>query len=185
MSANFTDLSSLRPLSPNEIRVTINTNSKTVAETDRTKTAKYLFISNNLDPEYYSKVKSYIKKSNVVNKIIFIESVEIVHLSNLYNNAELYIFSSYCEVFGLTNIEAMACGVPVLTSKESAMPEVCGDAALYFDPFDSKDIAKNIKLLLNNKLLKSKMVKAGFIQSRKYTWEKTSNETKKIIFKVL
>ena len=48
MSANFTDLSSLRPLSPNEIRVTIKTNRKKVVETDNTKTAKYLFISNSL-----------------------------------------------------------------------------------------------------------------------------------------
>ena len=76
----------------------------------------------------------------------------------------------------------MFCGVPVITSKKSAMLEICGDAAIYFDPFDTDDIKNKIISLYYNESKKNEMINNGYSHVKKYTWEKTFAETKKIIF---
>ncbi|MCZ7667697.1 MAG: glycosyltransferase [Chloroflexi bacterium] len=77
--------------------------------------------------------------------------VEQDKLPRLYQGATLYLFSSIFETFGFTPLEAMACGIPVACARYSAMPEICGDAAEYFDPFDVEDIKEKIYLLLTCK----------------------------------
>ena len=111
-----------------------------------------LLISKNLDSKYFKEVNDLVSTINCSEKIILVEDSGF--LPAIYNNAELYIFSSYCEVFGFTNLEAMSCGLPVLTSNKSALPEICGDAALYFNPHDPIDIANKISNLFFNDKLK-------------------------------
>ena len=97
------------------------------------------------------------------------------------SNAELYIFPSICEVFGLTNIEAMSCGITVLTSKLSSMPEVCGDAAEYFDPNDIRDIKNKITNLFYNDLKKIDLVRKGNIRANELSWDTTAKNTLEVL----
>jgi len=143
---------------------------------------KYLFISKNLDSKYFYELKTIIDTSNYSQKMIFLQNIDSNQIPHLYKNSNLYIFSSYCEVFGFTNLEAMSCGVPVITSNKSALPEICGDAAIYFDPFDTDDIKNKIINICYNKRQKKEMIEKGYHQAKKYTWEKTFQQTKEVIF---
>ena len=142
---------------------------------------KLLLISKNLDQKYYNEIKELIRTRNSIKNIILIEGINSDFIPSLYNNADLYIFSSYCEVFGLTNLEAMSCGVPVLTANKSAMPEICGDGALYFNPHDPDDIKNKIVDLYFNENLKKKMIIQGYKQASIYSWQNTCAQVKSLI----
>lgn len=138
---------------------------------------KLLCISNVIHRNYNDEILNYLDTMNCADNIIILPGIHSRNLPIVYQNAELYIFSSYCEVFGFTNLEAMACGIPVLTSNKSALPEICQNAALYFDPSNSLDIMEKIDSLYKNNALKRSLIKAGKNQSRKFNWEKTAKET--------
>ena len=79
---------------------------------------------------------------------------------------------SWHEGFGLTCIEAMACGVPVVAARAGALPETCGDAARYADPFDQDEIADQVHAALDDDALRA----AGPRHAAQYTWERTVGE---------
>ncbi len=91
------------------------------------------------------------------------------------------VFPSLYEGFGLPPLEAMACGCPAVVSNAASLPEVCGDAALYFNPYKPEDIADKILLLLNNDNLRVDLTKKGKEHARQYDWEKTAQETFRVI----
>jgi len=97
-------------------------------------------------------------------------------LVNLYKLADIFVFPSLYEGFGLPPLEAMACGLPVVASNRGAIPEVLGDAAFYVNPEDEQDIARGMKLVLENAELKQSLVDKGLEQVRKYSWEKTARQ---------
>jgi len=149
------------------------------------KIPKFVLISSNIhDPIYYNEIQDFIKSTPSSKKIILIENIDSSCLPGLYKNAELYIFSSYCEVFGLTNLEAMVCGTPVLTSNKSALPEICGNAAVYFDPFNSKDIENKMSYVYFDNKIKNKLILKGFKHVKKFSWEKTFSKTKSILYDI-
>ena len=74
----------------------------------------------------------------------------------------------------------MACGCPVITSKLSSLPEVCGDAALYINPYDIEDMATNIFNLTVNESLKKILISKGFENIKRFSWQATATETLKI-----
>jgi glycosyltransferase involved in cell wall biosynthesis len=82
-------------------------------------------------------------------------------LGYLYKGAFCFVFPSLYEGFGLPPLEAMSFDCPVITSKVSSLPEVCGDAAIYIDPYDSDDIRESIELLINNPQVRSKLIELG------------------------
>ncbi len=92
----------------------------------------------------------------------------------LYSAAECFVFASLYEGFGLPPLEAMACGCPVVVSNSGSLPEVCGDAAIYVDPYNPKDIAEGIIKVLSNETLRQELIKRGFKQIKKFTWEKSA-----------
>ena len=142
---------------------------------------KFLLISKKLDKKYFEKVQNYIINSRFSKDIILKDDVDYELIPQFYNNAKLYIFSSYCEVFGLTNLEAMCCGIPVLTAKESALPEICGDAAIYFDPKNPDDICNKIVKVYFDEKLKKELVFKGKNQIIKYSWENTCKKTRELL----
>lgn len=91
----------------------------------------------------------------------------------LYKGASLFVYPSLYEGFGLPILEAMSVGCPVATSNVSSMPEVGGDAAVYFDPLDIDDMAEKISLALKNA---NEMKKKSLVQSKKFSWKKTALE---------
>lgn len=106
-------------------------------------------------------------------------------LVKLYNLATAFIMPSIYEGFGLPILEAMACGCPVITSKEGSIPEVAGDAAYYVDAYDENTIADGIRNVIGNYQLRKELSSKGITQCSKFSWEKTAEETLKVYEKVL
>ena len=88
---------------------------------------------------------------------------------------------SLYEGFGLPVLEAMKFGCPTVISDTSSLPEVGGDAALYFDPQSVDDIAKKLETVISDEKLRTEMIKKGYNQARKFSWEKTAKETLKVL----
>ncbi len=98
-------------------------------------------------------------------------------LKTLYENAMGFIFPSVYEGFGLPILEAMNCGCPVLCSNAASIPEVAGNAALYFDPFSSQELAEVIRDFLDNPELRAKLILQGRVQASAFRWETTARVT--------
>jgi glycosyltransferase involved in cell wall biosynthesis len=118
-----------------------------------------------------------VKQLGMSKRIILTGFVSDDELPYLYRSATAYVFPSLSEGFGLPPLEAMACGIPVISSNASCMPEVLEEAALYFDPFDPQDIARAIKKIMSDGKLRREMIKKGFKQVKKYSWQKMAKET--------
>jgi glycosyltransferase involved in cell wall biosynthesis len=127
------------------------------------------------------KLESEIKNLNLANDIIFTGYVENEDLPLIYNIATLFVFPSIYEGFGLPPVEAMACGCPTVVSSFASMPEVCQDAALYFNPLDPEDLAKTISAVLNNESLQNELRRKGLQVAQNYEWEATAQKMKEVI----
>jgi glycosyltransferase involved in cell wall biosynthesis len=97
-------------------------------------------------------------------------------LPALYRGAALFAFPSLYEGFGLPVLEAMACGVPVVCSNVSSLPEVAGEAALLVDPHDEAALTEAMQLGLTDKELRAEMVGQGLEQAAKFTWERAARQ---------
>ena len=95
----------------------------------------------------------------------------------LMQKADAYVFPSLMEGFGLPGLEAMAVGAPVVSSNATCLPEVYGDAAEYFDPTDTDDMAAAISRVITDEKLRQKLIKAGHAQVRKYSWRRMAEQT--------
>jgi glycosyltransferase involved in cell wall biosynthesis len=110
---------------------------------------------------------------------------DYIHLTGYIPNRELpavyslctvFLYPSLRESFGIPMLEAMACGVPVITSNTSSMPEVGGKAALFIDPFNPEDIAAAMHRLLNDQTLRQQLIKDGFENTAKFSWSKMATD---------
>jgi len=135
-----------------------------------------LLIMNNVDNKNTKMILNHINNCSLTNRVTVIPYLDSNDLKKYYTHCSLYIFPSLSETFGLTTIEAMACGSPVIVSNCSAMPEVNGDAAQYFNPNDSVDIAQKIIFVLTNSEQRYKMIKKGFDRAKRFNWKKTANK---------
>ena len=98
-------------------------------------------------------------------------------LPDLYRGATFFVFPSLYEGFGLPVIEAMGCGVPVLASNVSAIPEVAGKAALLVDPCDIEHLAEAMGALLHNESLRERLRQQGLLRVQRFSWETTAQKT--------
>lgn len=114
---------------------------------------------------------------NLQGQVILTGYLPVEDLRVLYSMADLFVYPSIYEGFGLPPLEAMACGCPVITSNSSSLPEVVGDAALMVDPFDVEGLAFTIQRVLNDKELRDQLRKKGLDRASLFTWEKTARET--------
>ncbi len=110
-------------------------------------------------------------------RVVFAGFVPDEALGWLYDHAKLYAFVSLSEGFGIPGLEAMAAGTPVLSSLASCLPEVYGDAALYCDPDNAADIAKQMKLLLEDDKLRKQLIARGKTQVASYSWRRMAEQT--------
>ena len=101
----------------------------------------------------------------------------IADLRMIYSQAEVFVFPSLYEGFGFPLLEAMACGTPIITGQETALPEVAGDAALYVNGRDSEQLRTQLEQLLNDSILQTQMRKKGFERVKRFTWERAARET--------
>ncbi|MCX7917546.1 MAG: glycosyltransferase family 4 protein, partial [bacterium] len=117
---------------------------------------------------------------NIRKDIIITDYVSYEDLPLLYNGCDIFIYPSLYEGFGLPILEAMRCGVPVITSNVSSMPEVAGDAAILVNPEDEEEIGAAIIKLLDDRELRDKLIKKGLERSKIFTWENTARQTLKV-----
>lgn len=103
----------------------------------------------------------------------------------LYSCASALVYPSLYEGFGLPVLEAFACGVPVITSNVSSLPEVGGKAVLYVDPMNVESIAQGIKTLTGDQGLRKDLIKKGLARAKEFSWEKCAQETIKLYQLVL
>lgn len=127
--------------------------------------------------------KLWTEKKGFKN-IHFTGFIEDAERDWLFTEASAYVFPSLMEGFGLPPLEAMAHGTPVVSSNTSCMPEILGDAAEYFDPFDIDDIAEKTLRVLSDSSLRKNLIKRGHQRVAKYSWQRMAKETHAIYTEV-
>ena len=127
-----------------------------------------------LGPEgkHLSKLRLLGEALNITTEeLIFPGFIDSSGLPQFYNGADLFVYPSLYEGFGLPPIEAMACGTPVITSDVSSLPEVVGEAALKVNPYDTLALAETILKVLSDEALRAELSRKGLQHSQKYNWE--------------
>ncbi len=122
-------------------------------------------------------LENILESLQIGNRVLLTGPVSDADLPALYNGARLFVFPSLYEGFGLPPLEAMACGVPVITSNVSSLPVVAGEAALLVDPYDVDNIAQTMHLVLSNPHQGAEMKAIGQRQAARFTWERTARAT--------
>jgi alpha-1,3-rhamnosyl/mannosyltransferase len=128
----------------------------------------------------YPEAKRRAEELDLADKVSLLGPVAEADLPALYAGAELFVFPSLYEGFGLPVLEAMACGAPVVCSNVSSLPEVAGDAALLVDPLDMDALAAAIVRVLGDEALRSEMRQRGLQQAGRFTWAQTAQQTLEI-----
>ena len=134
---------------------------------------------------YYNQLDEFIEQNTNTDRVRTLGFVSDAELKWLYQHAAAYVFPSFSEGFGLPALEAMVHGVPVASSNATCLPEVCGDAALYFDPASPADMAKTISTLLSDTKLRTDLIKKGYTQASKFSWERMAQQTLEVYKMVL
>lgn len=106
--------------------------------------------------------------------IIFTDYVSESDLIRLYNDAKIFVYPSFFEGFGMPPLEAIACGTPVAVSDKTSLPEVVGEAGVYFNPFSVDEISESIKRLIEDKSLRQRLIALGYKQVKKFDWRKSA-----------
>ena len=138
-----------------------------------------LVIVGKSDP-YYSEVSEAARRSKFSKDIILTGYVKDEELISLYQNAEAFVFPSFYEGFGLPPLEAMSFGCPVVSSNAASLPEILGDAALYFDPYNVNDITEKIRNLISDEKIRKELVAKGKKQVLKYSFKTMAEKTLKL-----
>lgn len=133
---------------------------------------------------FSKKEKNILRELNLFDRVLY-HQVNDEKLSYLYSKAIAFVFPSLYEGFGIPVLEAFECKCPVLVSNVSSLPEVAGDAALYFDPKSENSIKNEMIKVLNDEELRKSLIDAGTKKVKEYSWRKTALETKTIYESVL
>ncbi|MEO8784744.1 MAG: glycosyltransferase family 1 protein [Candidatus Saccharimonadales bacterium] len=133
----------------------------------------------------YQKLRTYAQTTPAAKRIIFAGFVPDAQLRWLYEHATAYVFPSLSEGFGLPPLEAMHYNTPVVSSNATCLPEVLQDAALYFDPLSSADMADKIDQLLSDPHLAAQLVASGRHIVASYSWQRTAQQTLDVFAKAL
>jgi glycosyltransferase involved in cell wall biosynthesis len=126
-----------------------------------------------------------IQRLGLVDRVQFTGFIQDQDLPAYYRGAVALMFPSLYEGFGLPPIEAMACGIPVLTANVTSLPEVVGDAALLVNPYEVAEIAAGIVRIVNDGDLRSKLIDRGLKQAQKHRWSNTVEKTYGVLVSVL
>ncbi len=130
-----------------------------------------------IDAHYFASLKRRLGRDGLEGCVEFLGYVPPEDLVDLYRRCAVFVFPSSVETFGNPLVEAMACGAPIASSNTAAMPEVLGDAAVYFDPADVKDMAGVLDRLLKDPGLCRDLGEKALARSRDFSWQRTTART--------
>jgi glycosyltransferase involved in cell wall biosynthesis len=112
--------------------------------------------------------------------IHFLGKVPDDDLAGLYNAADIFVFPSLYEGFGLPPLEAMACGTPVIAGDAASLPEIVGDAGILVPPEDINGLAGSVEQLLATPSLAEEYTEKGLARAHQFSWDKTAKETLRV-----
>ena len=130
-------------------------------------------------------IRAIYNKLNIVENVQVLGYVDDERLDELYRSATLLAMPSLYEGFGFPILEAMARGIPVLTSNTSSMPEVAGDVAVYVDPYSIESITNGLQELLSNQELRTTLTERGYQRARLFSWDRAAQQTLEVFESVI
>jgi glycosyltransferase involved in cell wall biosynthesis len=133
----------------------------------------------------YEEVFARVEELELTGDVLFPGYIPPAELPLWYNAAELFVYPSLYEGFGLPPLEAMACGTPVITSNVSSLPEVVGEAGLTVDPMNSEGLAEAMNQVLSDGILRQSMREQGLARAGRFSWAKAAQETVEVYQRAL
>ena len=127
----------------------------------------------------------FISKNKIENEVVYLGQPEKSSLVEIYNAADVLVAPSLHEGFGITLLEAMACGTPVITSNVSAMPEVVGNAGILIEPTQSNQIVNAVLSIHSSTVYREQLVEKSLARAASFGWENTAKEVARIYEKVI
>lgn len=143
-----------------------------------------LVLCGRLD-ERFNRKYSFRQKLSVSGGIHYLGEVDEPTLKSLYGNAACFVMPSFYEGFGLPVLEAMACRTPVIASSAASLPELVGHAGLTFDPHQIDRLSQLLYNVLSDRTLRQDLVSRGYEQTRRFSWQRTAEETLRVYDEVL
>lgn len=130
------------------------------------------------DPSHpFGNVSETSRILGISERVVCLSAVSVHDLRLLYSYADMFVFPSRYEGFGIPVLEAMACGAPVITSNTTALPEVAGDAAVLINPEDPVELGEAMSQVLQDSSLRTTLRSRGFERARQFTWERAAERT--------
>lgn len=126
-------------------------------------------------PRFSAGLRERIARLGLQERVLLLEDVSADDLASLYMHAELFAYPSRYEGFGIPPLEAMQYGVPVVASNATTIPEVCGDAARYFDPDSPREIAEALLAGLRDEQLRAVLSARGIERTKAFQWSRTAS----------
>jgi glycosyltransferase involved in cell wall biosynthesis len=162
----------------------------------RKNTLNMLKALNDLPPQYKlvlcggdgygsEAIHAFIHNESLEGRVKLLGHVDDERLAALYQTASVFLFPSFEEGFGIPVLEALANGVPVVTSNVSSMPEVGGEAVLYVNPHDPQDLAQKVVQAVEELPLRASLIQKGYARAREFTWRRTAEATLAVYEEVL
>ncbi len=125
-----------------------------------------------------------VRKLSLSENVSYFGSLSEERLAKFYNAADVFLFPSFYEGFGLPVLEALKSGCPLVASNATSIPEITGDAAFLHDPMDVDSFAASVEKLLEDQSLREEYIAKGLTQARKFSWENTAQKTLEVYDKV-
>jgi len=129
----------------------------------------------------YKKIQSYLSNSSYMSEIILTGFVSEEEKQELLKNAEVFLFPTFYEGFGLPILEAQNAGVPVVASIEASIPEVAGEGAIFVDPKKPAEIVEATYKLINDKNFREDLIKKGLENTQRFSWEKCGKQIAQVL----
>lgn len=134
--------------------------------------------------EYLEQLKAKAFNLNISNNIIFKGKVPHEEIANYYQNAQVFVYPSSIESFGLPPLEAMASGIPVIASNKMSIPEIVGDAAILIEPKDISSFSNALTTVLDNHQVREALINNGYENIKKFSWVRMSEDILDILQKI-
>jgi len=136
-----------------------------------------LLISGQLKGKHHISSQKFIMENNMTDDIIQTGFISEQEKTYCYRKAMIFVYPSLYEGFGLPILEAMESGSPVIASNAASIPEVGGDACIYFDPHSTEDLIDKMVTLITHDRMRGKIIDKGYGQCKNFSWEKTAEQT--------